>query len=49
MWASDFPSGDCVWPNSRKVIEQDFAGVPDHVTDKIVCHNAVKPYKLDSN
>ena len=49
MWASDFPHGDCTWPNSRKVIEQDFAGVPDHVTAKIVYDNAVKLYELDLN
>jgi len=46
MWASDFPHGDCTWPNSRKVIEQDFAGVPERVTNKIVFDNAVKLYGL---
>ena len=25
MWASDFPHGDCTWPNSRKVIASEFA------------------------
>ena len=49
MWASDFPHGDCTWPNSRKVIEQDFAGVPDNVTAKIVYDNAVKLYQLELN
>ncbi|HEV3110313.1 MAG TPA: amidohydrolase family protein [Candidatus Binataceae bacterium] len=49
MWASDFPHGDCTWPNSRKVIEQDFAGVPNNITDKIVYDNAVKLYQLDLN
>jgi predicted TIM-barrel fold metal-dependent hydrolase len=49
MWASDFPHGDCTWPNSRKVIEQDFAGVPDDVTRKIVCDNAVKLYQIELN
>jgi predicted TIM-barrel fold metal-dependent hydrolase len=49
MWASDFPHGDCTWPNSKKVIEQDFAGVPDNVTTKIVCDNAVRLYHLDLN
>jgi predicted TIM-barrel fold metal-dependent hydrolase len=49
MWASDFPHGDCTWPNSRKVIEQDFAGIPEKVTSKIVCDNAVKLYQLELN
>jgi predicted TIM-barrel fold metal-dependent hydrolase len=46
MWASDFPHGDCTWPNSRKVIAADFAGVPEKVTGKIVFDNAVKLYGL---
>ena len=49
MWASDFPHGDCTWPNSRKVIEEDFAGVPQRVTQKIVFDNAVKLYGLHLN
>jgi predicted TIM-barrel fold metal-dependent hydrolase len=46
MWASDFPHGDCTWPNSRKVIASDFAGAPEAVTGKIVFDNAVKLYSL---
>ena len=30
-------------------IAEDFAGVPDNVTAKIVCDNAVKLYGLDLN
>jgi predicted TIM-barrel fold metal-dependent hydrolase len=47
MWASDFPHGDSTWPNSRKVVEQDFDGVPRSVTQKIVHSNVVKLYKMD--
>jgi len=47
MWASDFPHGDSTWPDSRKVIEQNFEGVPKAVTQKIVHSNAVKLYKMD--
>jgi len=46
MWASDFPHTDSTWPNSRKVIERDFVGVPDDVTRKIVFENAAKLYRL---
>jgi len=49
MWASDFPHADSTWPNSLKVIKQDFSGVPDEVTRKIVRDNAVKLYQIDLN
>jgi predicted TIM-barrel fold metal-dependent hydrolase len=49
MWASDFPHGDCTWPNSRNVIATDFSGVPEKVTSKIVFDNAVKLYGLHLN
>jgi predicted TIM-barrel fold metal-dependent hydrolase len=49
MWASDFPHGDCTWPNSRQVIASDFAGVPEKVIGKIVFDNAVKLYGLRLN
>ncbi|MGH7907381.1 MAG: amidohydrolase family protein, partial [Candidatus Binataceae bacterium] len=42
MWASDFPHADSTWPDSRKVIERDFAGVPIEVTRKIVYRNAAR-------
>jgi predicted TIM-barrel fold metal-dependent hydrolase len=48
MWASDFPHTDSTWPNSRKVIERDFAGVPDDVTRKIVYENAAKLYRIQA-
>jgi predicted TIM-barrel fold metal-dependent hydrolase len=47
MWASDFPHTDSTWPDSRKVVERDFAGVPDDVTRKIVFENAVALYHID--
>src|SRR5919109_426378 len=46
MWASDFPHTDCTWPNSRKVIEGQFAGLPEQTRDKIVCRNAAKLYRI---
>src|SRR5579864_1629015 len=46
MWASDFPHTDSTWPNSRKVIEKDFAGVPEDVTRKIVFENAAALYRV---
>jgi predicted TIM-barrel fold metal-dependent hydrolase len=49
MWGSDFPHSDCTWPNSREVIAKDFAGVPEHVTRKIVCENAARLYGFPAN
>jgi len=49
MWASDFPHTDSTWPNSLKVIERDFSGVPESVKRKIVCDNAAKLYHIDLN
>ena len=49
MWASDFPHTDSTWPESRKVIERDFHGVPESVTQKIVFGNAARLYNIEIN
>jgi predicted TIM-barrel fold metal-dependent hydrolase len=49
MWASDFPHADSTFPHSLKVIEENFGGVPDGVTNKIVFGNANRLYHLDLN
>jgi predicted TIM-barrel fold metal-dependent hydrolase len=46
MWASDFPHADSTFPNSRKVIEENFAGVPERVTRKIVFETANRLYSM---
>ncbi|HKV53811.1 MAG TPA: amidohydrolase family protein [Candidatus Binataceae bacterium] len=47
MWASDFPHTDSTWPESRKVVERDFSGVPDDVKRKIVFENAASLYHIN--
>jgi predicted TIM-barrel fold metal-dependent hydrolase len=47
MWASDFPHSDCTWPNSRRIIDGQFAGVPEQLRDKIVCENAARVYGIE--
>jgi predicted TIM-barrel fold metal-dependent hydrolase len=47
MWASDFPHTDSTWPESRKVVERDFAGVPEDVRQKIVFENAARLYNIN--
>lgn len=49
MWASDFPHTDSTWPHSLDVIKKDFAGVPENVTQKIICDNAAELYHIDLN
>jgi predicted TIM-barrel fold metal-dependent hydrolase len=46
MWASDYPHSDSTWPHSRKVIEHDFAGVPDAEKALLVGGNAARLYRL---
>ena len=47
MWASDFPHSDSTFPDSRKWIEKNFAGVPETVKRRIVYQNAAKLYGMD--
>ena len=46
MWASDFPHADSTFPNSLKVIDENFAGVPADVTQRIVFANANSLYAM---
>ena len=47
MWGSDFPHSDSTWPDSRRVIEKNLAGIPEVVARKVVCENAAKLYGID--
>jgi predicted TIM-barrel fold metal-dependent hydrolase len=46
MWGSDFPHQESDWPESLKIIERNFAGVPEEETYKMVCGNAIEFFKL---
>jgi predicted TIM-barrel fold metal-dependent hydrolase len=46
LWASDYPHSDSTWPHSQKVIERDFAGVPDADLTAILSGNAETLYSL---
>jgi predicted TIM-barrel fold metal-dependent hydrolase len=47
MWASDYPHTDSTWPDSRKVIDQNFASIPEPVVRKIVYSNVERLYGID--
>lgn len=46
MWASDYPHFASTWPNSDKIIERDFAGVPEAARRKLVHDNVLKLYNM---
>ena len=47
MWANDFPHLESDWPNSRRVIEENFSGIPEDEKWKMTVGNAMKYFKLD--
>lgn len=46
MWANDYPHTDTTWPESRKVIDEQFEGFPQRERDLIVGGNAARLYHL---
>jgi predicted TIM-barrel fold metal-dependent hydrolase len=46
MWSSDYPHSETTYPNSAKVIERDFAGVPEDAKYEILCGRAKKLFKV---
>ena len=47
MWATDYPHPDCLFPESRRIIEEQLGALPARVKQKIICENAVKFYSLN--
>jgi uncharacterized protein len=46
MWGSDYPHNDSTYPDSQRVIDEMFRGVPDTDRHKIVYANAASLYRL---
>ncbi|MBV8949486.1 MAG: amidohydrolase [Actinobacteria bacterium] len=46
LWSTDFPHPATTWPNSRDVVERQFAGIPSHERDAICSENAARIYRL---
>lgn len=46
MWASDFPHLESDWPNSRKVLAENFAGCGEDEVWQMTVGNAVKYFHL---
>lgn len=47
MWESDYPHTDTTWPNSRAVIDEHLAKLPESDRHLVVAGNAVRVYGLD--
>lgn len=47
MWGNDFPHAAGDWPDSRKVLEEMFAGVPEEERYKMALGNAMKFFHLE--
>jgi predicted TIM-barrel fold metal-dependent hydrolase len=46
MWSTDFPHPATTWPNSRAIVDRQFADVPDAERELIVAGNAARIYGL---
>ena len=46
LWSSDFPHPVTSWPNSQRIIEEQFADVPADERELITCGNATRIWNL---
>jgi predicted TIM-barrel fold metal-dependent hydrolase len=46
IWASDFPHQESDWPNSMRIVEENFAGVPEDERRAMVAGNAIEFFQL---
>ncbi len=46
LWSTDFPHPATTWPNSRSVVERQFADIPEEERELITCGNAARIYGL---
>jgi predicted TIM-barrel fold metal-dependent hydrolase len=46
MWSTDYPHPACTWPDSRTLVEEEFAGIPREERELIVCGNATRVWNL---
>jgi predicted TIM-barrel fold metal-dependent hydrolase len=47
MWGSDYPHPEGTWPNSRKVLDRQLAGLSEATIRKIVRDNAAGLYRFE--
>ena len=47
MWGSDYPHSESTFPQSRKILAEILAGVPEDEQAKIAGGNTARVYKFD--
>ena len=47
MWGSDYPHSESTFPQSRKILAEILAGVPQHEQAQIVGGTAARVYHFD--
>ena len=47
MWGSDYPHSESTFPQSRKILAEILAGVPEDEQAKIVSGNTARVYGFD--
>jgi hypothetical protein len=48
MWGSDYPHSESTFPQSRKILAEILAGVPDEEQAKIAGGNTARAYNFDA-
>ena len=48
IWAVDFPHQDSEWPNSMRLVDWNFGGVPDDEKHRMVAGNVIDFFHLDA-
>jgi len=46
MWGSDFPHPRCTFPNSEKIVDETFGGLPMDVQEDLSFYNAARFYDI---
>jgi predicted TIM-barrel fold metal-dependent hydrolase len=46
FWATDYPHPDSTWPESQRVVSEQFASCDEQERDKMICDNAARVYQL---
>jgi predicted TIM-barrel fold metal-dependent hydrolase len=49
MWGSDYPHTEGVWPFSRRLVAENFAGVGESETRKMVHDNVAALYGFSTD
>ena len=47
LWGNDYPHHDSIWPNSRPILDDILADVPDDEREAMVWGNVVDLYEID--